>query len=134
MAEALLKEKLMKTGSKGFSVSSCGLNVHREKMDPNLPLILGSTYENITDFHTKQISAELVNQADLILAMEESHVKEILRTYPLARGKVFTVTSYANETGDIKDYDNNGDFLGWLRDSRYRLDNCIRKIWIRLPY
>ncbi len=52
-------------------------------------------------FHrTKTITAQLINQCDLILTMTQAH-KQVLE--PMAKGKVFTLLEYSGSEGDIQD-------------------------------
>ena len=131
MAEALLKETLGRRGIFGVTVSSCGLQANPwSPAEPRLGIVIGNAYKFLKEFRSRPITPELVLEADAILAMEERQVREVLARFPEARGKVYTVTSFAGEKGDIYDFldSNSGDFLEWLKSSYSTLDQCLNKV------
>ena len=50
-----------------------------------------------------QLTRADVQAVDLILTMTQAHKEIILRAMPEAAGKVFTLTEYAGEVGDVAD-------------------------------
>jgi protein-tyrosine-phosphatase len=130
IAEALLKQKLSHRGVSGVNVASCGLRVHRDAIHPNLAVLLGDAYENLRGVAPRPISEEIVGKADLILAMEERQVHEILSRFPLAKGKVATVTTFAGEKGEIEDFVDGGQetILDWMKKCLVALEKNTDKI------
>lgn len=55
---------------------------------------------DLTLHRAQPVTEDLIKQCDLILTMTEAH-KMVLE--PMAKGKVFTLTEYAGESGDIPD-------------------------------
>jgi protein arginine phosphatase len=51
----------------------------------------------------RRLTRELVEWADLLLTMEGRQRDWILRSYPDAAAKVFTLAEYAGDSGDIED-------------------------------
>jgi len=131
MAEALLKEKLEGRGIPGIQVSSCGLEADPwSTAEPRLRLVIGSAYRTLKDFQSRPISEEIVRDADLVLAMEERQVRDIVSRFPEERGKVATLTAYVGEEGDIVDFidAHQGSFLEWLRTCYTTIDRCLDKL------
>ena len=131
MAEALLKEKLARKGIADVNVSSCGLEAQPwSTAEPRLRLVIGSAYKSLRGFRSRPISEEIVRDADLVLAMEAPHVREILSRFPETRGKVATLTAYVGEEGDIIDFidSQHGSFLEWLKDCYSVVDRCLDRI------
>lgn len=58
---------------------------------------------DITEHRGKQLTAELVQQADLILVMEEAHRRTIFVTWPRALPKTFLLGEMAGEHADVAD-------------------------------
>ncbi len=48
-------------------------------------------------FKARQLTADIVNESDLILVMEKEHVKQVLKIASHARGKVFLLGKWQNE-------------------------------------
>jgi len=131
MAEALLREKLARRGIGGVNVSSCGLEAEPGRSaEPTLKQVIGAAYQRLNGFRTRPISDEIVGDADLVLAMEERQVREIVSRFPDARGKVATVASYAGGDDDITDFIDGyqGSFLQWLESCYSRLDASLDRI------
>jgi len=131
MAEALLKEKLARRGITDVSVSSCGLEAQPwSTAEPRLRLVIGSAYTSLRGFRSRPISEEIVRDADLVLAMEERQVREILSRFPETRGKVAMLTAYAGEDGDVIDFidSQHGSFLEWLKNCYSVVDRCLDRI------
>ncbi len=131
MAEALLKEKLSRRGIVGVYVSSCGLQANPwSNAEPRLGIVIGNAYKLLQGFRSRPITQELVRDADLVLTMEEGQVREILARYPDSKGKVQTVTVFAGEKGEIRDFldSDSGDFLEWLKSCCSTLDQCLNRV------
>jgi protein-tyrosine-phosphatase len=66
---------------------------------------------------------ELVQEADLILALTEKHKEEIYDHFKLKNKDIFTLREFAGKTGDIEDPSMKG-FEGF-RKARDEIINCI---------
>src|SRR4029079_7002335 len=112
MAEGLLKNTLKKYNST-IQVSSAGLTALANKTaSPLSQSLLLARKIDISGHMARQLSEQMVLDADLILTMEKFHQKEIERSYPSACGKVFLIGKWSSfEVSDpygglITDYKN----------------------------
>lgn len=65
---------------------------------------MGAGGMDITSHRSRQVSAELVRKADVILAMTRRHKEMLLDMYPEAAGRVFTLAEFAGGgPADISD-------------------------------
>lgn len=131
MAEALLRERLEERGILGVRVSSCGLEANPwSRAEPRLRLVIGGAYKVLKDFRSRPISEEIVRDADIVLAMEDRQVREIVSRFPAARGKVATLTGYVGEEGEVIDFidSQHGSFLGWLKSCYATVDRCLERL------
>lgn len=86
-AEALLKSKL---AARGIQVSSAGIHALVGKgMDSTALEVLREHGGDHPDHQGRQLSREILHQADLILTMEQGHVQSIAKLAPEVRGKTF---------------------------------------------
>ena len=78
----------------------------------------------------RRLTRELVDWADLLLTMEGRQRDWILRCYPDAAAKVFTLAEYAGISGDVED-PYGGDEAGYTRCAD-RLSALIPELHARL--
>ena len=118
MAEALLRKKLAERKITGVNVASCGLSARPWGVaDRRLSLVIGEAYKFLEDHRSRPLTEREVREADLILGMENRHVKTILERFPEAEGKTHMLTAYAGVNGEIEDYPDSGqtNVVNWLR-------------------
>lgn len=141
MAEALLRETLARRGLTGFSVASAGLAAYPgDPATPEAVAVLGELGIDHSGHRSRSWTADLLSAHDLILTMERAHKDSILRRYPDAAGKVFTLKEFASggaEEGDIEDplkyrYDPESDALTEYRRTRDELAEAIEGLLPRL--
>jgi len=85
--EALLKAKL---AGRGIQVSSAGLGALVGKpLDATAAEVLTTLGHSLPEHQARQLTAEMLREADLILAMEQKHLQSIHAMAPEARGKTF---------------------------------------------
>lgn len=96
MAEALFKHRIANTNF-NIQISSAGLAalVDREAAK-HVQMLLETRHIDISPHRARQLTAEMVKEADLILTMEEMQKKEIERRFPFAHGKVFLLGKWGN--------------------------------------
>jgi protein-tyrosine-phosphatase len=83
MAEAILRKKLQRNGLQDIDVLSAG--VATEHGFPAHPLAIGTCLAHgvkLNSHRTRQVSPEIVQSADIILGMAESHVNLLTHAYP----------------------------------------------------
>ena len=79
---------------------------------------------------SRQLTSELVAEADLILTMAQSHKRAVLSLAPDAWGKIFTLTEFAGEEGDIADPFGGGENLYEM--CAQQLASLIDKSWEKI--
>jgi len=105
MAERLAKQKLREEGRSDFEVLSRGLNV----AEAGAPMSAGAraamrNHGTSPDGHAALgLEPSDVIWADVILTMTSAQAGELLRRYPSAGGKVFTLGEYSGVGGDVVD-------------------------------
>lgn len=86
MAAALLESALPDT----FVVTSAGVGaLVGEKADATAIELLAEKGLSLEHHIARQIDAELLSESDMVLAMEQRHVRWIEQEWPQARGRVF---------------------------------------------
>jgi protein-tyrosine phosphatase len=94
-AEALLISRL---GHRGYEVSSAGIHALVEKpMDGKALEVLREHQCDHPNHRARQLTRDLLSQADLILTMEKGHVESIARMAPEVRGKTFLLGKWVGE-------------------------------------
>ncbi len=107
MAEEMMKSLLKEKGLEDrFSIYSSGTAVDKSRAaSDNAISALKEIGLDLTAHRSKHTSRELIDKADLVLAMTSRHKDYILSIMPEAGEKVFTLIEYAGdgEKGDIMD-------------------------------
>jgi protein-tyrosine phosphatase len=90
MAEALLRERFTRRG-KG-RVESAGLAaLVGHAADPFAQALMAERGLDIAKHRARQLTQALVTGVDLVIAMEEGHVREVEALVPAARGRVHRI-------------------------------------------
>ena len=135
MAEALMRQTLADRNVNGIEVSSSGLVASPWSVaHTQLRRVLGPAYQLVENRPSQPLTQELVERSDLILGMENRHVRQILERYPKSQGRVDKITSYAGRDGEVKDFPDSGygDVFAWLRHCHSIMLPCIETIADRL--
>src|SRR5437867_10365303 len=83
MAEALMRQTLADRNVNGIEVSSSGLVASPWSVaHTQLRRVLGPAYQLVENRPSQPLTQELVERSDLILGMENRHVRQILERYP----------------------------------------------------
>ena len=94
-AELLLRNALTPST---ITVSSAGLAARvGESMESTARRVLEEHGQSADGFTARQLTADIVNESDLILVMEKEHVKQVLKIASHARGKVFLLGKWQSE-------------------------------------
>lgn len=92
--EALLKSKV---AARGIDVTSAGLGALVDKpMDSTALEVLREHGCDHPDHKARQLTREMLQQADVILTMEQRHIDAIARMAPEVRGKTFLLGKWQN--------------------------------------
>jgi len=105
MAEGFLQRKLEEDGLQGrLQVRSAGTWAAEDA--PVSPNTLHAMSEHGIDLHSHRahlLTVEEVQEADLVMVMEEDHRRVILEQLPEEHGKVLLLTEVAGRSGDVED-------------------------------
>lgn len=79
-----------------ISALSAGISAHEgDPATPEAIAALGERGLDISGHRARQLTAEMIAEADLILTMTAVHKNFVLRVNPAASGKVFTIKEFA---------------------------------------
>jgi tRNA threonylcarbamoyl adenosine modification protein (Sua5/YciO/YrdC/YwlC family) len=97
MAEGLLKAMLAGQG-KDIEVTSAGIaGMNGFSPTSETIQVMQEQSVDVSGYRTKHITPSLINRADLILVMQETHRKEILRRVPHSKGRVHLLREFTKE-------------------------------------
>lgn len=139
MAEALLRDRLARLGIAGVEVGSAGLMAYAgDEATPEAVEVLHELGIDHSRHRSRPFSPELAG-SDLILTMENRHRQEILRWFPEAGDRVFTLKEFAGVGGggDVADplrfrYASGGEAVTGYRETRDELAAAIEAMLPRL--
>jgi len=102
MAQALMQQLLQKAGLEAIQVESAGVFAI-EGMSPTRETlrVLQEVGVDCTSYKARPLLTQMVNEADLILAMEQFQIEEILRRSQGAKEKVHLLKMYGANPQDI---------------------------------
>jgi protein-tyrosine phosphatase len=93
MAEALLRERFRRRGA--GTVESAGLGaLVGHPADPFACALMAERGLDLAGHRARQLTGGLVSGADLVIAMEERHVRDIEALVPAARGRVHRIGKF----------------------------------------
>lgn len=94
-AEVLLRARLQGAGTQ---VHSAGLGaLVGQPIEPTALALLAEHGHDGSGHRARQLDAEMLRQADLVLAMEPGHVERILALAPHVRGRVMLLGKWLDE-------------------------------------
>lgn len=104
MAEALLKHKIQSENlAEQITVLSAGTFAGGAAASHNAVKVMRARGLKLDEHTSRQVSAVLVQAVDLILTMTESHKRLVLSLTPEAAGKIYTLSEFAGQAGDVLD-------------------------------
>lgn len=105
MAKAIMDARLRERGLSGrIRADSAGLmSFEGDSMTAGAQEALDELGVPYGRHAAKRLNCALVESADLVLTMEARHTAEVERLCPRAQGRVFALTDYAGQSGDIRD-------------------------------
>jgi len=137
MAEALLKKYVSEMGKDGLEISSAGTGtVDGMKPTEHTLTVLREEGVSYGDFLSRRLYARFVDDADLILVMQQQHKNKIVHLYPQAEAKVRLFLEFAGEKPDLvygfDVADPIGMSLGVYRDVKDQIKRACQTIAARL--
>lgn len=113
MAAAILKQ-LWQLAAPGWDleVASAGTGAFGgEPASMHAVTVIRERGYDLSDHRSQRVSGETLANTDLVLTMTGRHKDDLLRAWPELSGRVFTLSEYAQEQGDVQD-----PFGGTLHD------------------
>ena len=99
MAESILRKRLYELGKDGIDVRSAGVRALNGLPSSNETIeVMKEEGVDVSDYRTKNITADMIKKADLILAMEPVHKDEILALVPEAGSKTYLLKEYGGSS------------------------------------
>lgn len=96
MAEYLLRAKLAHQPAKWVTSAGIGALVGKPA-DETAQAILAEQGIDASGHRARQVTADMLTDADLILAMEEKHLKKLYQLAPQIRGRAFLVGKWQDD-------------------------------------
>lgn len=100
IAEGLLRKRLYELGRDAVDVRSAGVRA-LNGMTPTDETVTVMREEgvDVSDYKSKNVTADMIKKAGLILTMEPVHKDEIVRLVPSAGSKTYLLKEYENQSG-----------------------------------
>lgn len=129
MAEYYLRKKFQE-GNSCFEVKSAGFLEGNCAISENSKAVLAENGIFADNHFSTQLDEDIVRQSWLILTMTEQHKSNLLKKFPNAANKTFTLSEYAGFNQDIDDpY---GLDINQYRDTFMKIKTRIDLIWEKL--
>ncbi len=128
MAEGIFKKMLKEMGSKYEDIQVISAGISAVNGSPSSEFALKALLEqdvDISEHSATQLSAKMVDEADLILTMTVAHKNMILSIIPEAKEKTYTLKEYSVGDVNLQDNLNISDPYG-MPYSRYK--ECAKEI------
>ncbi len=102
MAEGLLRKKLEEMGRKEVEVFSAGTRaIGGFVPTDNTISVMRKEGVDVSGYKTSRLTPDKIQKADLILAMEQIHVEDILNMAPSAEVKTYLLRKYARAKSEL---------------------------------
>jgi len=132
MAEILLQERIRCSQEAGRIVAvSAGLAASDgEPASSGACIAMSRRGLSLENHSARRISRTLIQEADLILTMGESHKQILLSFAPEVQDKVYSLCEYAGEQGEIRDpY---GAAASLYEERAAEIEQALEKIWHKI--
>jgi len=131
MAEHIAKKMICERGLTGLEVSSAGLGaLAGEPVSWQAALVLEEMGVSASGHRAARLSAGDVDRADLVLTMTKAHRDMLVKAFPKAARKIYTLAEYAGETGDVPDPI--GQPVAAYRECAGKLKELIEKVLLKI--
>ena len=113
MAQGIMRQLLDQAGLASVQVDSAGVfAIDGMSSTRETQRVLQTIGVDCTDHRARTLTAPMVQEADLVLAMEQFQVEEILRRAPAAKEKVHLLKTYGAAAGENSEHPNIPDPIG----------------------
>ena len=130
MAEGILREKLDREEIANVTVSSAGIwATNGMPAVDNARLVARSHDVDLSWHHARKLNMNLIDEADLILVMEEAHVDSVRKNYPSAADRLFMIKAFGPKAGGGEVADPMGSGLEIFETCYDELDYEICRIF-----
>lgn len=116
MAAALLEARLRREGLAGATVSSCGLLPGGAPAAPEATEALRRRGLDLEGHQSRQLAPELVEEADLVLALTREHLREVVVLRPAAFARTFTLRELVRRGERVGPRRAGQDLVDWLAE------------------
>jgi protein-tyrosine phosphatase len=100
MAEGILKDRIRKRGLHGIRVSSAGTwGLEGEPAAKHAVKVCSERGIDLSGHVARRLSPEIIEQSDLVLAMEMEHFQGVLDLVPEALARTQMLSRYGREDG-----------------------------------
>jgi protein-tyrosine-phosphatase len=124
MAEGLLRKLLGPDG--GWDISSAGVCASNGcPASPNAVSVLREKGIDISSHYSRNLTAELIEKADMLVTMTRSHRNAIMAIAPDSTDKVFLLKSFGVAQSPVDIYDPVGEALDVYRRVRDEIDAAL---------
>jgi len=88
------------TREQKLEIRKRGSSIHRPLFGyrpmPCVILYMQKAGIDVSEYRSKALNAKMAKEVNLIIAMGDGHKKSVLNTYPVAKGKVFTLAELSH--------------------------------------
>lgn len=141
MAMALLRDRIGRMGlADQVAVASAGIWAQNGRAASREGISLLADREiSLAEHRSQPMTAALLEQADIVLVMEEAHRRSLFYVAPHLLGKVFLLTEMAGEYDDVEDPygGTNDDYRRTIATLDRLLDaglpQILRRIGVKTP-
>lgn len=136
MSGEMLKSELAKAGIENASVCSAGLHASEGRAAHPWALAVSRELGIPLDQHrARSLTADMVKNADAVLAMDYENLAELLARFPQAKDKIFMLSAYAD--GPLRYREIPDPYFGDIAETRrcYAvLQTCVRNLVASLSH
>ena len=104
VAAALLKDRLQRSGREDWSVGSAGTWATAKRgASHNSQIVMEQYGHDISSHIARMVDKSLVEEADLVLCMEEGHVEALMVEFPAQSHKIYPITAMSGAVYSVDD-------------------------------
>ena len=132
MAEAIFRQ-LAKEADHLWQIDSAGIHAATGAQATFEAVeVLKGLELDVSGHSARQLTAEILEDVDLVLTMTVNHKRSIQQKFPSVAAKVFTIKEYAGKTEELDIHDPYGYGLEAYRRVADELQTNLALIWKRL--